>query len=413
MAPTEARNQAATGMSESTSPACDASHASHRPTSLSDLAALFLKLGITAFGGPAAHVAMMEDEVVRRRRWLTREEFLDLLGAANVIPGPNSTELAIHIGHRQRGWPGLIVAGSCFILPAAILVTAIGWAYVRYGTLPQAEAILYGVKPVIIAIVLQALWSLARTAVKSKLLALVSAAGIVLSLLGVHELIVLLVGAAVAGLSRYLPHWKRETRALLAAAYNQPLAALAQAASTAATTPQPFGLLALFLFFLKVGSVLFGSGYVLLAFLRADLVERWHWLTEAQLIDAIAVGQITPGPVFTTATFIGYVLGGPRGAVVGTVGIFLPAFLFVALTGPLVKRIRASEVAGGFLDGINAASLSLMAVVTFQLGRAAVVDVISVLLLVSSLVLTLRFRINSAWLVIGGAAAGILVQLLR
>jgi len=365
---------------------------------LGELALVFLRLGTTAFGGPAAHIAMMEDEVVRRRRWMTREEFLDLLGAANLIPGPNSTELAIHVGHRQGGWAGLLVAGVSFILPAVLIVTAFAWAYVRYGSLPEVAGILYGVKPVIIVIVLQALWSLGKTAVKTKFLAVVGLAGIALTWLGVHELLILAGAGLLVVLVRVVAQHDR--RSLSVCSISQ-FAFLLQ--STATST---FGLLPLFLFFLKVGAVLYGSGYVLLAFIRADLVERWHWLTETQLLDAIAVGQVTPGPVFTTATFIGYVLGGYQGAIVATLGIFLPAFFFVALSGPLVPRIRRSPVAGAFLDGVNVAALSLMVLVIYQLGRASLVDIKTVLIGVISGFILFRFRINSAWAVLGGAIVG-------
>jgi chromate transporter len=375
---------------------------------IADLAVLFLKLGSTAFGGPAAHIAMMEDEVVRRRRWLTREEFLDLVGAVNLIPGPNSTELAIHIGHRRAGWPGLLVAGICFILPAALIVTAIAWAYLRYGKLPAAHALLYGVKPVIIAVVVQALWSLGRTAVKTKTLAGLGLLGILAGIIGVNELIILfgtglvmlVRRATTAGPSKNLP-------AIV------PFFAVAQAAPAAAATvaiSAPFNLGLMFGFFLKVGAVLFGSGYVLLAFLRADLVERWGWLTESQLLDAIAVGQFTPGPVFTTATFIGYLLSGPWGALLATVGIFLPAFVFVALSSPLIPKLRASPSAGAFLDGLNVASLALMAVVTYQLGHAALSDWLTLTLAMVSFALLQHWRINSAWLMLGGAAAGLLLH---
>lgn len=383
------------------------------PVSLREIALLFLKLGTIGFGGPAAHIALMEDEVVRRRRWLSREEFLDLLGATNLIPGPNSTELAIHIGHRRAGWAGLMVAGSCFILPATLIVGALAWVYVSYGSLPQAYGILYGVKPVIIAVVLLALWRLGRAAIKTKWLALVCAAGIVLSLLGVNELAVLFgAGAAVGGVNWIVrtasdvERKRKHGRTLCLF----PLAFFAQGAATAGTLSGSIGLWPLFLFFVKVGSVLFGSGYVLLVFLRADLVERWHWLTEAQLLDAVAIGQMIPGPVFTTATFIGYVLGGPGGAVVATIGIFLPAFIFVAASGPLVPRIRRSSTAGAVLDGVNAASLSLMAVVTYQLARAALVDPITVALLTASLILLIVYRRNSAWLVLAGAAVGLILH---
>lgn len=326
-------------------------------TPLGELARLFLKLGTIAFGGPAAHIAMMEDEVVRRRRWLTREQFLDYLGATNLIPGPNSTELAIHVGHARAGWRGLLVAGACFILPAALIVAAIAWAYVKYGTLPQGEAILRGVKPVVIAVVFQAMWRLGRSAVKSPT-----------------------------------------------------LAAVALTATVAAALGAPFGLLPLFAVFAKIGAVLFGSGYVLLVFLRADLVERLHWLSEQQLLDAVAVGQLTPGPVFTTATFVGYVLGGGPGAAVATLGIFLPAFVFVALSGPLIPRLRRSPTAGAVLDGVNVASLALMVVVTWHLARSALVDGGTVTLALLSAVLLLWRRVNSAWLVLGGAMAGLLLS---
>jgi len=349
---------------------------------------------------------MMEDEVVRRRRWLTHDEFLDLLGAANLIPGPNSTELAIHIGHRQAGWPGLLVAGISFILPAMLIVMAFAWAYVRYGSLPQVAGVLYGVKPVIIAIVLQALWSLGRAAIKTKFLTFVAVASVVLTFLGVHELLVLFGGGVIVGLARLTARQIRNRRNLLLPLSSSPVVFLQASAATAA----PFGLWPLFLFFLKVGAVLYGSGYVLLAFIRADLVERWHWLTEAQLLDAIAVGQVTPGPVFTTATFIGYVLGGIQGGVVATVGIFLPAFFFVAVSGPLVPRIRKSPVAGAILDGVNVAALALMLVVTFELGRAALIDVTTIVLAVASGAILFRFRVNSAWLILGGAIIGLLLS---
>jgi chromate transporter len=380
----------------------------HQPRpngSLFDLATLFLKLGATAFGGPAAHVAMLEDEVVRRRQWLSREDFLDLLGATNLIPGPNSTEMAIHVGHRRAGWPGLLVAGSCFILPAVLIVSLIAEIYVRYGTLPQAAGLLYGVKPVIIAIVLQVLWSLGRAAIKTKVLALAGILGAGLNFLGGNELVILFGIGLVMMILRSAKQARAGGSAVLGMAPVVPLVSAAGIAGAAAALP--FSLGTLFLFFLKVGSVLFGSGYVLLAFLRADLVERWHWLTEGQLLDAIAVGQFTPGPVFTTATFIGYILNGPAGAAVATVGIFLPAFFFVAISGPLIPRLRASPLAGAFLDGVNVASLALMAVVTGRLGIAAVVDWFTAGLAVAGAILLIRFRINSAWLVLGGAVLGL------
>jgi chromate transporter len=378
-------------------------------TPLRELALLFLRLGTTAFGGPAAHVAMMEDEVVRRRHWLTHEEFLDLLSATNLIPGPNSTEMAIHIGLRRAGWAGLLVAGSCFILPAAILVSIIAWVYVRFGKLPQAEAILYGVKPVVLAIVLQALWRLGRTAIKTRPLAATCLSAAAVSFLGVNELIVLFVTGLLFAAARPPASGRSpESGGRLPGVASG--IALGAASGTAVATGAAFGLWPMFLFFVKVGSVLFGSGYVLLAFLRADLVDRWHWLTEGQLLDAIAVGQITPGPLFTTATFIGYVLAGVPGAAVATTGIFLPAFFFVAISGPLVPRLRRSPLAGAFLDGVNVASLALMAVVTLQLARAAFVDLPTVAIGLVGIFLLLRYRINSTWLIVASAVAGVLVH---
>jgi chromate transporter len=373
--------------------------APERPTTLGELAWLFGRLGFTAFGGPAAHIAMMEDEVVRRRGWMPGERFLDLLGATNLIPGPNSTELAIHIGHDRRGWAGLLVAGACFILPAVAIVTAIAWAYVRFGTLPEVAGVLSGVSPVIIAVVVQALWGLGRSAVKSYALAAVGVAALAASLAGVNELMILLAAGGVVAIGRGgFPRMGGR------AASWWPVPWLGATTAAAATTP--FGLGPLFLAFLKVGSLLFGSGYVLLAFLRSDLVERLHWLTESQLLDAVAVGQVTPGPVFTTATFVGYVLGGGGGAAVATLGIFLPAFVFVAISGPLIPRIRRSPVAGAVLDGVNVASLALMAAVTIQLGRAAIADVPAAALAVISALVLIRCRPNSAWLVLGGAVIG-------
>jgi chromate transporter len=361
---------------------------------LRELAGLFLKLGTIAFGGPAAHIAMMEDEVVRRRGWLTREAFLDYLGATNLIPGPNSTELAIHIGRERAGWPGLLVAGTCFILPAAVIVTGLAWAYLRFGRLPAAAGVLYGVKPVVIAVVLQALWGLGRTAVKSPVLAALGLAAMGAVGAGVHELLVLIAAGAVMATIR-------------AGRAGRAAGAFAGLGVTLAPAAAPFSLGGLFGVFLKIGAVLFGSGYVLLAFLRADLVERLGWLSERQLLDAIAVGQITPGPVFTTATFVGYLLGGGPGALVATVGIFLPAFVFVALSGVLVPRLRRSAAAGAALDGVNVASLALMALVTLQLARTALVDAATVALAAASALLLLRWRVNSAWLVLAGALAGL------
>lgn len=377
-------------------------------TELKELALLFFKLGVTSFGGPAGHIAMMEDEVVQRRRWLARDKFLDLLGATNLIPGPNSTEMAIHIGYLRAGWAGLVVAGSCFILPSMIIVGVIAWAYVRFGKLPQVESLMYGVKPVIIAVILQALYRLGRDAVKAWYWALVGLACAVLNLLGIDELLLLGGTGALVGITRWLTTARKKGASLISLAASAPLGLLMQGAQATGALAS-FSMWSLFLVFLKTGSVLFGSGYVLLAFLRTDLVERLGWLTESQLIDAVAIGQVTPGPVFTTATFIGYVLGGITGAIVGTVGIFLPAFFFVAVSGPLVPRIRKSATAAAILDGVIVASLALMAVVTWRLGRAAIIDLPTVVLFVVSVVLLVRFRLNSALLVLGGAVFGLIV----
>jgi chromate transporter len=367
------------------------------PTPLREIAAVFLKLGTTAFGGPAAHVAMMHEEVVERRRWLTPEQFLDYLGAVNLIPGPNSTELAIHIGHARAGWSGLLIAGIAFIVPAFLIVFGLAWAYVRYGSLPDAAGILYGVKPVVVAVVAHALVGLARTAVRSPRLAALAIGAAIAAFAGMHELAVLLAAGVLSGVSG----GAARARALLVS-----LVAGSGATAAAASAATPVTLGPVFLVFAKAGAVLFGSGYVLLAFLRADLVERLHWITETQLLDAIAVGQVTPGPVFTTATFIGYLLAGPAGALVATIGIFLPAFFFVAISGPLVPRLRASHAAGAVLDGVTVASLALMAVVTMQLAGAALVDTPTWAIAIGSLVALVRLRVNSAWLMLAAAALG-------
>jgi chromate transporter len=378
--------------------------ASVRDTSLGEIARLFLRLGTTAFGGPAAHIAMMEDEVVRRRQWLSHERFLDYVGATNLIPGPNSTELAIHIGYARRGWAGLLVAGTCFIVPAAVIVTLVAWAYVRYGSLPRAIGLMNGITPIVIAIVLQALWQLGRTAIKSAGLAVlgVLAAGAIA--LGAHELLVLFAGGLLGMLVATGSRPSVRGAGAVAAFWWYPSAVSA----VAVTAGAPVALWPLFATFAKIGSVLFGSGYVLLAFLRADFVERFGWLTDKQLLDAVAVGQVTPGPVFTTATFIGYVLAGLPGAVVATAGIFLPAFAFVALSAPVVPRIRRSPAAGAALDGVNVASLALMAVVSWRLAQAVLVSPIPIALAVGSLVALVRFRVNSTWLIAAGAVIGAL-----
>lgn len=380
---------------------------------LGELLAFFLRLGATAFGGPAAHIAMMQEQVVEKRGWLTRQEFLDLLGVTNLIPGPNSTEMAIHIGYRLRGWAGLILAGVSFILPAFLLVWALAWAYQRYGELPEVAAMFVTVRPVIVVVVVQAIVSLAPVALGSSFCRWLGALAALLALCKVDEL-PLLFGCGAIGA---LHGWRR-----ISPAQRPPrrrLALLLMVATAVALSPAllnaiwiqgpvPFGLTPLFLFFLKVGAVLYGSGYVLLSFLNTGLVENWHWLTQDQLLNAVAVGQFTPGPVFTTATFVGYLLAGPAGAALATLGIFLPSFFFVALSGPLLTKLSGSNLMRGFLDGVNASALALMAVVTLQLGRSALIDPLTWMVAALSAVLLLRYKVNSAWLILGAAATGVL-----
>lgn len=371
-------------------------------TGLGELALIFLRLGATAFGGPAAHIALMEEEFVRRRKWLTHEEFLDLLGVTNLIPGPNSTEMAIHIGYRQAGWPGLITAGACFILPAMLMVFAAAWAYVTYGALPAVGGILKGVTPVILAVVAQALWGFGKSALKRPELWVIGLASAGASLLGYNELLLLMLGAIVA---LGVGWWRGRGAAGLV-----PLPWLLAASSAPRIVGEsaPYALGGLFTFFLKTGAVLYGSGYVLLAFLEKGLVQDRAWLTQQQLLDAIAVGQFTPGPVFTTATFIGYVVDGWSGGLVATLGIFLPAFLFVGLIHPLAGWLRRSKAFGRALDGVNAASLGLMAAVLVKLGLGALTGWLPVLLAVVALIILVRWKVNSAWLVLAGALIGLL-----
>ena len=385
---------------------------------LQELAGLFLKLGATAFGGPAAHIAMMEHEVVRRRGWMTREEFLDLLGATNLLPGPNSTKMSLFVGHARAGLAGLLVAGLAFVLPATAIVLAFAWAYVRFGALPAMPHFFEGIKPVVLALIAQALVSLGRTAVKSRFLLVIGAAALA-SAFFMHEFLLLGVAGAISAGAMAIGDFLRKGRGASPPAPAKPRGAdraephvpskkifLPLLFSSAAISSS-FSLSSLFLFFLKTGAILFGSGYVLLAFLRADLVERWHWLTSAQLLDAVAVGQFTPGPLSSTATFIGYVLAGPAGAAVATAGIFLPAFAFVAACGPFVPRLRASRLVGAFLDGVNVAALALMAAVTLQLARPALVNLPTAALFLASTAVLAAFRINAAWLVLAGGLLGI------
>jgi len=376
---------------------------SNQQPSLAELALVFLKLGTTAFGGPASHIAMMEDEFVRKRHWITEAEFLDRLAAASLIPGPSSTEVAIFIGQAKRGWAGLVVGGCCFIIPAAILVTLIAAVYARFGSLPQVSGILYGIKPAVIAIILQALWSLARTATKSKLLAVIGLLAVVLNGLGVSPLIVLAIAGIASGAAAWFTMQGEVSLAAIPA-----FGRFGLLLGTAAVAV-PVSMLRLFLSFLKIGAIVFGSGYVLLAFLRTEFIERLHWLTEKQLIDAVAIGQFTPGPVFTTATFIGYLVAEIPGAFLATLGIFLPGFALVALSGRLLPKLRRSVWAAATLDGVVVGSLALMAVVAWQLGRAAIVDWRTFTILIASSVV-LRFRVNSAWVIAGAGMIGWLLS---
>ena len=372
---------------------------------LVEVTLLFLRLGFTAFGGPAAHIAMFRDEVVKRRKWIDDQHFLDLLGATNLIPGPNSTEMAIHLGFVRAGWRGLIAAGAAFIIPPGFIVIGLAWVYVHFGTTPEAGWLLYGVKPVIIAIIMQAILGLRKAAIKGPLTALVGAAALVFYLLGVNEIALLFAGGLAVMVGENLRRLTKANQVGIIA----PLGGLSLPALAAGA----FNLPLMFLIFLKIGAVLYGSGYVLLAFLRADFVTRLGWLTDQQLVDAVAIGQVTPGPVFTTATFIGYILGGLPGALLATLGIFLPSFIFVAVCNPLIPHLRNSPWASGLLDGVNVAALGLMAAVTWQLGRASIIDPFTIVLGLVAALLLFRFKINTTWLVLGGAAAGLASALWR
>ena len=380
---------------------------------IGQLLGLFLKLGVTAFGGPAAHIAMMEDEVVTRRGWMTRERFLDLIGATNLIPGPNSTEMAIHIGFVRAGIVGLVVAGVSFILPAALLTLGCAWAYDQFQTVPEAEALLYGIKPAVIAVILSAVWRLGNTAAKGPFLIVIGLLVMLSVLFGINEIIALLSGGIV-GILWQLGSRLGKGKTLLGFAW---LPSSNLTLSVTAASPSSVTLTSLGLFFLKIGCVLFGSGYVLIAFLQGGLVEQYQWLTQQQLLDAVAIGQFTPGPVLTTATFIGYVLAGPLGALVATLGIFGPSFLFVLATNPLIPRLRQSAVAGAFLDAVNASAIGLMAAVTVELARHTLidwetkqVDWAAGLIALASAVVLFRYKVNAAWLVLGGAMIGWLLK---
>lgn len=366
-----------------------------RNSPLAEVATLFLKLGFIAFGGPAAHIAMLEEEVVRRRNWMTREHFLDLVGATNLIPGPNSTEMVMHCGHERAGWKGLVVAGICFILPAVLITAGFAWAYGRYGQLPQVEAFVYGIKPAVIVIILSALIPLGKKALKSVELGILGVATVLVCLAGLHE-ITALFGCGLAGVVLY---WIKNRQVMLRGISPWPLLQIAAPVAVASSTN-------IFWIFLKVGALLYGSGYVLFAFLDAELVSR-GLLSRAQLLDAVAVGQFTPGPVLSTATFIGWQMNGFWGAVAATAGIFLPSFFFVALLNPLIPRLRRSKVMSAFLDAINVAAIAVILVVGIEMGRAALTDWRTLLIALLSLSILLIFKkLNSALVVLGGAVLG-------
>jgi chromate transporter len=366
---------------------------------LREVARIFLKLGVIGFGGPAAHVALMRREMVEQRRWVDEDRFLQLFGASSLIPGPSSTELGMMLGYERAGWPGLLVAGVCFITPAMTIVLTLAWAYVRFGHLPQTGWILYGVGPVMLAIIADALWQLGRRALRSWLLVVVAAAVLAGYVAGIGVVTLLLGGACIVTVARNIRR--------LRGAANLFLPSLPLLSLTSTTDVSPTSL---FLEFLKLGAVAFGSGYVLVAFLRADLVERLGWLTQRQLVDAVSIGQVTPGPVFTTATFIGYVAGGPRGAILATAGIFFPAFVFAGLVYMLLPRLQRSPWTAAFIDGVTVSALALMAGVTIQLGRIVYVDVATVVLSVVSFAVLRRSQLNSAWLVVAGAVIGLILR---
>jgi chromate transporter len=369
------------------------------------------RIGLTGYGGPAVTISMMEEEAVARRHWLTREQYLDLVGITNLIPGPNATEIALHLGHLRAGLPGLLLSGLCFIVPAAVSTTFFAWLYVRYGTLPQAGPFLYGIKPVVLAVILSALWRLGRSALKGWRLLAVALGVTLLAYLGLNEVLALFAGGLLGMLALLQgrggsPPLGAKKPGICRYAMIPPLAL---GGRLAAAAPSLGGLA---LFFLKVGAVLYGSGYVLIAFLQGGLVRDYHWLSQQQLLDAVAVGQFTPGPLLSTAAFVGYLLFGLPGAALSTAAIFAPSFIFVLATVRLVPRVRRSPQAAAFLDAINASALALMVMVAVQLGRAALVDWPAMLIAALGAFVALRWKVNSTWLVLGGGLAGWLTSLL-
>ncbi|NBD17621.1 MAG: chromate efflux transporter [Cyanobacteria bacterium] len=376
---------------------------------LLEIAQVFFKLGVIGFGGPAAHIAMMEEEVVARREWISRSRFLDLIGATNLIPGPNSTEIAIHLGYIYGGVFGLILAGVCFLIPAVVITGIFAWVYVAFGDLPQIAPLFYGIKPAVLAVILGALWKLGNKAIKSYQLLLIGLGVAVLLLFGINEVIALLIGGFIGMLllRKVLP---KETAEGLIAILSFGTILKAVAATTAKTVPP---LWKLGLFFLKVGSILFGSGYVLIAFIEGELVNQNAWLTQQQLLDAIAIGQFTPGPVLSTSTFIGYVIAGIPGAIVATLGIFFPSFIFVLILNPIIPKLRSSKWTSAFLDAVNVSAVGLMAVVTLQIAYSLFLqpsDYIAILIFLVGAIALFRFQLSPLWLVLGGAILGLVFQ---
>lgn len=370
-------------------------------SSLSVLAKLFLKIGIIGFGGPAVHIALMEEEVVRKRKWMSEQHFLDLVGATNLIPGPNSTEMTMHIGHERAGWKGLIVSGSCFIIPAVIITAIFAWLYRQYGQLPQVQPYSYGIKPAIIAVVVSLMINLGRKALKSMKLGIIGILAAMAVLAGLNEIYVLFSGGLVGIILYMLKKNSGKLKGIF------PLALL-----QITSPPVNQSDLRLFLTFLKIGSILYGSGYVLFAFLDAELVSK-GLLTKQQLIDAIAVGQFTPGPVFSSATFIGWQIGGASGALAATLGIFIPSFLFVALLNPLINRLRSSEIMRAFLDTVNIVSIAIILSVIVEIGTLTLLDWRTITIAIISFVVTFSFReLNTAFIIFGGAALGYLLTLI-
>ncbi|ASU35889.1 chromate efflux transporter [Mucilaginibacter xinganensis] len=371
-----------------------------KATSLKEIALLFLKLGTTAFGGPAAHIAMMHQEVVVKKQWLTDQHFLDLIGATNLIPGPNSTEMAIHIGHERGGWRGLIVAGLCFIMPAVLITGCLAWLYKSYGQLPRVQPFIYGIKPAIIAVILAAIYPLAKKSLQTVELGIIGIATLVLSLLGYSE-VLLLFGAGFVAMALAAIRLKRQNTLLS-------FIPLAAPAGSGFFSPAN---VSLFLSFLKIGAILYGSGYVLFAFLDSELVAKGI-ITRQQLADAIAVGQFTPGPVFSSVTFIGFQVNGLNGAIISTIGIFLPSFVFVALLNPLVRKMRGSKMFAIFLNAVNVAAIALIIAVCYQLGKDNLNNWRGILIAGASIIILLKFRqVNSAFIVLGGSVAGYLLLL--